>query len=273
MQNIAIIITLLLLPYWILIPAHLSESLRGRVGVALVFAFAGVGHFIKTSAMTQMLPAWVPMRVSLIYITGAFELLAAVAVLITPLSRHVGLALCVYLLLILPSNIYAAVHQADFGGHAAGPVYLLIRIPLQLLLIGWIYWFAVRQDDGAAALRADDAQQPEIVSPTVRKALLIAKIEGSKLAERVEVKEIELLVSQEAGLHLHPCPVVGHVVEGEIAFQIEGQPEKILKAGDAFLEPANARILRFDNIGPVKAKFVAFYLLGKDDHELIKMIR
>jgi hypothetical protein len=61
-------------------------------------------------------------------------------------------------------------------------------------------------------------------------------------------------------------------LEGEIAFQIEGQPEKILKAGDALFEPANTRILRFDNVGPGKAKFVASYLLGKDDHELIKMI-
>ena len=56
MQNIAII-TLLLLPYWLLTLAHAPEVFCGRVGIALVFAFTGVGHFIKTSAMTQMLPA------------------------------------------------------------------------------------------------------------------------------------------------------------------------------------------------------------------------
>jgi uncharacterized membrane protein len=150
MQNIAIILTLLLLPYWLLTFAHVPEVLRGRVGVALVFAFTGVGHFIKTSAMTQMLPTWLPMRFSLIYITGVFELLAAVAILVTPLSRHVGLALCVFLLLIVPSNIYAAWQRIDFGGHAAGPVYLLVRIPLQLFLIGWVYWFTVRKYDHAA---------------------------------------------------------------------------------------------------------------------------
>jgi hypothetical protein len=66
MQNIAIILTLLLVPYWLLIPAHLSEPLRGRIGVSLVFAFTAVGHFIKTAEMTQMLPAWVPMRLPLI---------------------------------------------------------------------------------------------------------------------------------------------------------------------------------------------------------------
>jgi quercetin dioxygenase-like cupin family protein len=106
----------------------------------------------------------------------------------------------------------------------------------------------------------------------VRKALLTASIEGSKVVERVEIKEIELPVSQATGRHLHPCPVVGQVIDGEIAFQIEGHPETLLKAGDAFFEPANTRVLRFDNIGPKTAKFVAFYLMGKEDRELIRMI-
>ncbi len=123
---------------------EIPESLRGRAGISLVFAFTGLGHFIKTSAMAQMLPGWVPMRLALIYATGVFELLAAVAILITPLSRDVGLAICAFLLLILPSNIYAAFQRVDFGGHAAGPMYLLVRIPLQLFLIAWVYWFALR---------------------------------------------------------------------------------------------------------------------------------
>ena len=89
--------------YW-----KLSEPLRGRIGVSLVFAFTALGHFIKTAEMTQMLPAWVPMRLPLIYLTGVFELLAAIAILITPIARSVGLALCIFLLLILPSNVYAA---------------------------------------------------------------------------------------------------------------------------------------------------------------------
>jgi uncharacterized membrane protein len=145
MQNVATILTLLLLPYWLLLPWHVAESLRGRIGVALVFGFTALGHFLKTAEMTQMLPAWVPLRVPLIQVSGVFELLAAVAILITPLARPTGVALCIFLLLILPSNVYAALQRVDFGGHGAGPMYLLVRVPLQLFLIGWIYWFTVRQ--------------------------------------------------------------------------------------------------------------------------------
>lgn len=77
---------------------------------------------------------------------------------------------------------------------------------------------------------------------------------------------------QKAPLHLHPSPVVGVVTEGVIAYQIEGEPVQYLKAGDAFYEPANVRVARFDNDGEQPAKFTAFYLLGKDEHELIRML-
>src|SRR6478672_9146669 len=100
MQNIAIIVTLLLVPFWVLIPAHVSEPLHGRIGIFLVFAFTALGHFIKTSEMTQMLPPWVPMRAQLIYLTGILELLAGIAILVPSLSRPVGVALCIFLLLI-----------------------------------------------------------------------------------------------------------------------------------------------------------------------------
>jgi len=30
------------------------------------------------------------------------------------------------------------------GGHAAGPKYLWVRAPLQLVLAAWTWWFAVR---------------------------------------------------------------------------------------------------------------------------------
>ena len=91
-----------------------------------------------------MLPPWTPTRIPLIYVTGVFELLAGIAILIPSLSRSAGVVLCLFLGAILSSNVYAAFQRVDFGGHGMGPKYLFIRIPLQLFLIGWIYWFVVR---------------------------------------------------------------------------------------------------------------------------------
>src|SRR5262245_51069350 len=124
MQNIAILLTLLLLPYWALIPAHISEPVRGRIGIALVFAFSrwalhqNLGNdpdasFFRADACSADL------RHRNFRVTGRFT------ILIPALSRYTGIALCLFLLLILPSNVYAAFQRIDFGGHGAGPVYLL----------------------------------------------------------------------------------------------------------------------------------------------------
>lgn len=105
----------------------------------------------------------------------------------------------------------------------------------------------------------------------VRKPLLTALIDSQKTVDRVEVKELRFSAQQKSGLHLHPCPVIGYIAEGTILFQAEGQPAEVLKGGDAFFEPANTKIIHFDaQDQPVK--FIAYYLLGEDDHELIQML-
>ena len=109
-------------------------------------------------------------------------------------------------------------------------------------------------------------------SPVTRRALLKAVIEPGKTVSSVEIQEVTMGPKQKAPLHLHPCPTMGVVTEGIIAFQIEGEPVQHLKAGDAFYEPANVRVARFDNDGDAPAKFVVHYLLGKDENETVKIL-
>ena len=37
--------------------------------------------------------------------------------------------------------------------------------------------------------------------------------------------------------HRHPGPIFGYVTEGEVLFELEGQPPRVLRAGDALFEP------------------------------------
>ena len=56
-------------------------------------------------------------------------------------------------------------------------------------------------------------------------------------------------------------------------YQVEGRPSRVLKAGDAFHEPRNARMLHFDNASDTTpAGFNAFYLLGAGGDRLIEML-
>lgn len=98
-----------------------------------------------------MLPPSIPYRVELICVTGIFELLGAIGVWLPHLTRLTGLLLIIMLVGVLPANIYSAVQRVDFGGHGAGPLYLLVRVPFQLFVICWTYfvteqkWFRLRE--------------------------------------------------------------------------------------------------------------------------------
>ncbi len=107
--------------------------------------FFGVGHFARTEQMAEMLPLWVPYRVALIYLTGILEWALAAALLIPGTRRLAGWACIAILVLFLPANIYAALNRVGMGGHLWGPVYLLVRVPLQIVLVGWAYWFVGRR--------------------------------------------------------------------------------------------------------------------------------
>ena len=37
--------------------------------------------------------------------------------------------------------------------------------------------------------------------------------------------------------HRHPGPVFGYLISGEMRFEVEGEPERIIRAGEAFWEP------------------------------------
>ncbi len=51
--------------------AEIAPDLRGRIALAVVMAFTASGHFFQTGPMSRMLPPRVPLRVPLIYGTGA----------------------------------------------------------------------------------------------------------------------------------------------------------------------------------------------------------
>ncbi|MBV9887517.1 MAG: cupin domain-containing protein [Acidobacteria bacterium] len=116
--------------------------------------------------------------------------------------------------------------------------------------------------------------EPRLGKQTIyRKPLLSAMLEQTKKVGKVEIKEIVFQPGQKTGLHFHPCPVVGYIAEGTAVFHVEGSEEKTLRAGDAFFEPPNAKILRFDNASDKKGmKFIAFYLLDAGEEELIRML-
>ncbi|MEW4488625.1 SRPBCC family protein [Thalassoglobus sp. JC818] len=165
-----------------------------------MFLFTGVGHFLMTTPMADMLPPWIPMRAELVYVTGILEIIAAAAVLVPRYRTLTGWIMIGMLLLFLPVNIYAAVNHVRMGGHQWGPIYLLVRVPLQLLLIGWTWRMAVESAAPKPIRFACEITLPEQPEEIASKILDLSKwpefngygpLPGIKAAEfEIETPEI-----------------------------------------------------------------------------------
>ena len=62
-----------------------------------------------------------------------------------------------------------------------------------------------------------------------------------------------------AGRHTHPGEELGYVVEGALLLEVDGQPPRTLKAGDAFFVEAG-KVHDGKNIGSGPAKVLATYI-------------
>jgi len=115
--------------------------------MAVMLLFTAMGHFAFTKGMILMMPDFIPFKKQLVYGTGLIEIAAAIGLLLPRLHEITGCLLILFFICILPANINAALRHIDIEkGTYEGPgaKYLWFRIPLQLLFIIWVYWFALR---------------------------------------------------------------------------------------------------------------------------------
>ncbi len=118
----------------------------GRIAMGVMLLFTSIGHFKFRRGMELMMPPLIPFKKELVLVTGLFEIVAAIGLLLDATARWTGLALVVFFILILPANIYAAIKKVDFEKatyEGKGTGYLWFRVPLQIFFIAWALYFAV----------------------------------------------------------------------------------------------------------------------------------
>jgi quercetin dioxygenase-like cupin family protein len=103
-----------------------------------------------------------------------------------------------------------------------------------------------------------------MTEPVTRDIVLDELLAKAKDTHRVQARLIRIRPGHAAGLHVHNGPVVGNIVSGSVVYQVEGEPEAVLRPGDTFYEPADARIQRFDALADGVA-FFAYFLLGPNE--------
>jgi uncharacterized membrane protein len=122
-----------------------NASTRGVLPIALLFGIAGIAHFIGPSWFDQIVPSWVPNARLATYVSGVAELAGAIGLLIPATRAAAGWGLITLLVAVFPANVnmlqMARASVASSTGYVAG---LWIRLPLQPLMIWWVWKAAVR---------------------------------------------------------------------------------------------------------------------------------
>ena len=116
-----------------------------RTLLALFFVAAGTIHFTSPAAYLAIMPPSFPWPVQLVAISGAAEILGGLGVLLPATRRLAGYGLIALLIAVFPANVEALHNGMNLGGHPVPPWVLWARLPLQALLIWWVYLACLRK--------------------------------------------------------------------------------------------------------------------------------
>lgn len=112
-----------------------------RTGLAIVFLWfmvGGVTHFTNPGFFVAIMPPYIGYHLQLVYLSGVFEILGAIGVLLPRFRSLAGYGLILLVLCVSPANIHMWLNPLLFPD--VPEAFLSIRLVIQvllLLLIGW----------------------------------------------------------------------------------------------------------------------------------------
>ncbi len=117
----------------------MNYKLISRLVLAIFFIGAGILHFAIAPVYVKIMPPYLPAHLELVYISGVFEILGGIGILILPVQVLAGYGLVALMVAVFPANINMVVNYEQIGFDVPLPL-LWLRLPLQGLLIYWIWW-------------------------------------------------------------------------------------------------------------------------------------
>jgi len=119
------------------VTAQGKEILRWVYGV--LFALAGVNHFMHTDFYLSIMPPYLPWHLTLVYASGISEIALGVGLLFRSTQRIAARGMIALIVAVTPANLHMAVHAELYPRF--NPAALWVRLLLQVVLIAWAYWY------------------------------------------------------------------------------------------------------------------------------------
>ena len=107
------------------------------LGLAAFFINVGIDHFINPDFYLSIMPPAFPLHLEAVYISGLFEVLGGLGVLIPRFRKFSGWGLIALLIAVYPANIYMALTPEAFPDVPLSALY--IRLVFQFIFFYWAY--------------------------------------------------------------------------------------------------------------------------------------
>jgi uncharacterized membrane protein len=124
----------------------------GLVIVFLWFMGGGITHFTNPDFFVSIMPPYLGFHLEIVYISGVFEILGALGILIPRTRQWAGNGLFLLTICVTPANIHMWLHPESFPDMSETA--LSVRLVVQVLLLACI-WFSTRNPPAPSKPAAD----------------------------------------------------------------------------------------------------------------------
>ncbi len=91
---------------------------------------------------------------------------------------------------------------------------------------------------------------------------LVAKADVSVPGREAVVARVEVAPGSRAGRHTHPGDEISYVLDGEVELLVDGQPPRVVHAGESFVIPAGV-VHDAHNAAAAPVRLVGVYVVDK----------
>ena len=106
-------------------------------GLSTFFIYTGIHHFVNPGFYLSIMPPAFPLHTEAVYISGFFEVVGGVCVLIPRLRKIAGWGLVALLVAVYPANIYMAITPETFPDFPVALLYA--RLAFQFVFFYWAF--------------------------------------------------------------------------------------------------------------------------------------
>lgn len=109
--------------------------------MAIIYIVAGLNHFRNPRVYLKIIPPYLPNPKLVNYLSGTFEIILGIGLSIPILSKVSAWGIIALLIAVFPANLFMYTNKS--AGFGLPKTLLLLRLPLQVVLVIWAYYYTL----------------------------------------------------------------------------------------------------------------------------------